>query len=444
MDFLIIEASRHTITATRFQCKGKALTFTGAITRPLENEESLGLLLQEHAAGEDGKEKVILSLDPSSFYSREMELPIRDRNKLREILPLELKGETAVDTDELIFDTVPLQGQKLLAIWAKRADIAQLIATMLKAGLEPQVVTSAPFHWQTLLPDTADGFIAISDGAALAVYHDREPIYIRSMGEGEPAREIEKTLAALEIGKEIKVGQVFLIGSAAHAGEFTLTKMERAESSIVTLAVTGELAEAFADNSAMAVEHAGAWSLARENLSGGTVNFRHGELSYTAGFEKIKKKLRLTAILAALLVLLLFVETGIRYYLVKKDFDSINASIQGIYHEVFPGRKKPVDEVAEIRSEIKRMGGGAATQDLLGTLKRIAELKNDGINGFFETEIDGNQLRLKGDAVSFQAVNDFKARAGSQFATAEVGEIKSRPDGSVSFTFRGTLQEGSK
>jgi general secretion pathway protein L len=77
-------------------------------------------------------------------------------------------------------------------------------------------------------------------------------------------------------------------------------------------------------------------------------------------------------------------------------------------------------------------------------LKRLAELKNDGIKGFYETEIDGNQLRLKGDAVSFQAVNDFKARAGSQFAAAEVGEIKSRPDGSVSFTFRGTLQEGSK
>ena len=443
MDFLIVEISRYTITATRFRCKGKTLTFTGAVTRPLENEESLGLLLQEHAAVEEGKEKVILSIDPVSFYSREMELPIRDRNKLREILPLELKGETAVDTDELIFDTVPFPGQKLLAVWAKRHDIAQLIDTMLKAGREPQVVTSTPFHWQTLLPEDAKGTIAISDGTALAVYSDREPIFIRSLGEGESAREIEKTLAALEFGKGIKVGQVFLIGSAALAGEFTLAGTEGEETPVVRLAINGELAEAFGNNSAMAVEHAGAWSLARENLSGATVNFRHGELAYTAGFEKIKKKLRLTAILATLLVLLLFVETGLRYYLVKKDLDSINASIRSIYHEVFPGRKKPVDEVAEIRSEIKRMGGGTATQDLLGTLKKIAELKNDGIKGFFETEIDGNLLRLKGDAVSFQAVNDFKTRAGSQFATAEVGEIKSRPDGSVSFTFRGTLQEGN-
>lgn len=90
------------------------------------------------------------------------------------------------------------------------------------------------------------------------------------------------------------------------------------------------------------------------------------------------------------------------------------------------------------------MGGGSADRNLLPALKKIAEIKGDGINGFFETEMEGNQVRLKGDAASFQAVNDFKMRAGSVFATADVGEIKSRPDGSVSFTFRGTLQEANK
>jgi general secretion pathway protein L len=337
-----------------------------------------------------------------------------------------------------------LQGQKLLAVWAKRSDVAKLIETMLNAGQEPQVITCTPFHWQALLPETADGNIALTDGAALAVYSDREPIYIRSLGEDEPAREIETTLAAVEFGKGIKVRQVFLIGSAALAGDFTLAGTEGEETPVVRLAVNGKLAEAFGTNSPKAFEHAGAWSLAQENIAGDTVNFRHGELAYTAGFERIKKKLLLTAILAAAFVLLLFVETGIRYYMVKKDLDSINASIRGMYKEIFTGRKKPVDEVAEIRSEIKRMGGGTATRDLLGTLKKIAELKNDGIHGFYETEIDGNMLRLKGDAASFQAVNDFKARAGAQFTAAEVAEIKSRPDGSVSFTFRGTLQEGSK
>ncbi|HKZ16772.1 MAG TPA: type II secretion system protein GspL, partial [Geobacteraceae bacterium] len=62
----------------------------------------------------------------------------------------------------------------------------------------------------------------------------------------------------------------------------------------------------------------------------------------------------------------------------------------------------------------------------------------------YEAELEGNQVRLKGDADSVQSVNYFKARAAAMFATAEVGEIKSRASGGVSFSFRGTLQETGK
>jgi general secretion pathway protein L len=51
---------------------------------------------------------------------------------------------------------------------------------------------------------------------------------------------------------------------------------------------------------------------------------------------------------------------------------------------------------------------------------------------------------LKGDARSFQAANDFKSRLASLCASSELNEVKSRPDGSVSFSFRGTLREGTK
>ena len=61
-----------------------------------------------------------------------------------------------------------------------------------------------------------------------------------------------------------------------------------------------------------------------------------------------------------------------------------------------------------------------------------------------ETDLDGNQLRIKGDARSAQAVNDFKARLKPVFASLEVGEIKSRPDASVTFSLRGTLKEAGK
>ena len=88
---------------------------------------------------------------------REIELPITDRRKVREVLPLEMKGETAVDTDELVFDVLSLEGGKFLAIWAKREKIAEHIRMMTEQGMEPEIVTASLFHWQTLLPDGGQG-----------------------------------------------------------------------------------------------------------------------------------------------------------------------------------------------------------------------------------------------------------------------------------------------
>ena len=163
-------------------------------------------------------------------------------------------------------------------------------------------------------------------------------------------------------------------------------------------------------------------------------------LAYTAGNQKLYKKLRVTAVLAVAAVALLFAESGVRYYLVKRDLNSLDLSVKGIYREVFPNRKKPVDEVSELRSEIKRLEGAKTSSNLLKLLKDLADAKGDDVGGIYETEVDGLEVRLKADARSFQAANDFKARAAKVLDGAEVSEIKSRPDGSVTFNFRGKMK----
>lgn len=149
-------------------------------------------------------------------------------------------------------------------------------------------------------------------------------------------------------------------------------------------------------------------------------------------------------ILAAVLVLLLCAESGVRYYLVKRDLGSLELSIRGMYKEIFPTRKKPVDEVSELRSEIRKLEGAKTSSNVLKVLKDLAGLKGDEVGGFYETEVNGAEIRLKGDARSFQAANDFKARAAQVFEGAEVSEIKSRPDGSVTFNFLGRVKGGAQ
>lgn len=445
MNYLIVQLSAEEAIVARFRKKAGKLVFVEGSRDIVDAEHPFPSLLAGIKAQEKEEEKIVLAIPPSLLFLREVELRLGDRRKVREVLPLEMKGETAVDTEELVFDALPLEGGKYLAVWGKQSDIAREIRTMAGEGMEPEVVTASLFHWQALLPEKeSTTTVALTDGEALAVYDRGVPAYFRPLGRGEMAAEVTRTLAALEIAKGIKVGKVFLHGSAARNAAAVATSGTPEGISFTILPVAGEFAATFSADPATPLDLAGAYALARACAYAEPVDFRRGSLAYTAGLAKARRKLRFTIFLAAALIVLLFAELGLRYFLVRKDLNSLNASIGSIYREVFPARKKAVDEVAELRSEIKRLGGAESGNSLLPVLKKLAELKGDEVIGIYETEIDGGEVRLKGDARSVQGVNDFRARAAGAFAGAELGEIKSRPDGSVGFTFRATLKEGKK
>jgi general secretion pathway protein L len=309
--------------------------------------------------------------------------------------------------------------------------------------MEPEIVTAALFSWHLLLPQQADSTpVALTDGEALAVYHNGRPVFFRPMDRGDNMAEVAQTLAALEIGTGIKVERVLLHGKAAREVKDTVPGDAQGELTFAILPVSGELAATFPEDQAAALDLAGTFALARACGSPDLVNVRRGALAYTAAGEKVRKKLRFAMMLAAAIVVLLFADVGLRYFLVTRDLNSLNNSIKSVYREVFPTRKKAVDEVAELRSELKRLGSAGADYPLITVLKTLAELKGDDVTGMFEVEIEGGQVRLKGDARSVQGANDFKTRASAVFTGVELGEIKSRPDGSVAFSFKATLKGG--
>ncbi|NVN98763.1 MAG: general secretion pathway protein GspL, partial [Geobacteraceae bacterium] len=121
----------------------------------------------------------------------------------------------------------------------------------------------------------------------------------------------------------------------------------------------------------------------------------------------------------------------------------LNASITGLYKEVFPTRAKAVDEVSELKAEIKKLGA-SGSDGALSVLKKLTDAKGDDPREIYEVDFDGTTVSGRGYDRSVQTVSDFKTKALLQFATFEVSEIKSRPDGSVSFAFRGALKGGGK
>ncbi len=443
MKYLIIQITGSDVICATFSRERRMLLFNGGSRHTLGPDSSLESILLAETAEKSGELRVVLILPPDHFFSREMDIPISDRRKLREIIPLELRGETLLDTEQLVFEALPLTRGSVLALWGKIDYLAEQIRLLAGQGLEPTVITAAMFCWSPLIPEEGKtGITALCDGESLAIFENGCPLYFRGLGTPDPFAEVNRTLVALRLGKGIIVERLYYHGKITADSLPSFSGEDLSYLQVAQLPLNQELMTLFSGNTAAALDLASCYAVAQSCSKADPVNFRQGKLAYTAGDALARRKFRVTLLLAAMLLVLICAEVGIRYYQVNKDLKSLDTSMGAIYREVFPSRKKAVDPVAEIRTEIKRLSGGAGAS-LLDSMNRLAAAKGDDISALFEIESDGGQLRLKGDARSMQAVNDFKGRLQVFLTNVEVGEIKSRPDGSVSFSIRGVQKGGN-
>ena len=346
MFITVIQTTATEFILSRYQSRRGSLQFIRGVRHQLTEEESTVADILASWQGECQGDRIVLALPPNLLSLRELDLPLTDRKKGREILPLELKGEMASDADEPVFEALPLAGGKTAAIWCKQQLLAAEINFLTDNGFDPEVATFSLFNWQKLLPESCGAAVAITDGEGVAVYLDGKPLFFRVLPKiGK--RPLDATITALELAKEIHVETVFTLGSAAIDTGLTTTPLTPGS------AVTA----VFAGDAAAAVDLAAQFAMAQELVAGEPVNLRRGPLSFTKTRDQFRKKLRFTWALLAVLLILIFAEAGVRYFLAKRDVASLDSSIRSMYREVFPTRTKPVDEVAELKAEIKKLGG---------------------------------------------------------------------------------------
>lgn len=435
MDCLIIEVADTRVTVARFALSRGALSLNGSALFPLNGEQDLATVASQIASGILGSPRIVLCIPPALFAQRVVELPLTDLRKVREVLPAQLQGETALPVESVVFDALPLAEGKYLALWAQHADIARFIGIFTAAGIEPERVSASPLAWQ-FLPGAGD-HCALFDGTSLAMITPGGLSLMRSLPGPEREKQLALTLAALELSS-VALPELLLVfgdgaGELPEAGALPL-RVEK-------LRLPDGYAHLFRSEQVFH-QLASLCAVALACQAGSLPDFRRGDLAWTAGNEQLRRKLRRTAVLAVLATLLLFATKGLRYRSASTDIASLNASIYGIYHGIFPNRTKAVDELAEIKGEIRKLTGAESSSGVLELLKRLAEAKGDGINGLYEAELEGRSLRLKGDARSVQAVNEFAAAVKPLMENIELGELKSRPDGGVTFSMAATLREG--
>jgi general secretion pathway protein L len=437
MDFLILQVEENRLTVARFGIARRSVEMSGAAAFVLDDEHTLAEAFRQVAAGTNGSPRVVLCLPSALFGQRTLALPFSDLRKVRDVLPAQLQGEIPLPVDELVLDALAARDGQFLALWARKSDISEAVALCSEAGLEAQMVSSIPFAWSRLPGLPAD--CAVCDGSAIALLTDGRLRYVRAVDSADLPATVFATLSALELSGTVLPERLYLIGS----GSLPLEGCAAAPVALERLEVPADLGYLFKNDETFQ-QLAGLYAVAHACYAGALPDFRQGDLAWTAGDAKIRRKLRLTALLVLIIIAILFSSQVMKYRAVTEDITSLNRSIAAIYREVFPTRPKAVDELSEIKGELKKLGAGETTGGYLDTLKRLADAKGAMINGLYEAELEGRNLRLKGDARSVQAVNDFKSSLAGVLAAAQLGEIKTRPDGTVAFSLTGTIKEGQK
>lgn len=437
MDYLILQAEEKRLTVAHFGVSRRATELIGAAAIELDDERPLADAVRGIAGKMTGSPRIVLCLSPGLFAQRLVSLPFNDLRKVREVLPAHLQGDIVLPVEELALEAMPVGEGKSLALWARKSDISAAIGQFREAGIEPQVVSALPFALASLPGVPPD--CAVCDGSSLALLQGGRLTYFRAFNAEVTAAMVTATLSALELSGGDPPPRLCLIGT----GGGVLADADTLPLPVEIVEVPPELGHLF-KNEETFQQIGGLYAVARAHYAGALPDFRQGELAWTAGDARLRKKLILAGILAAAVVLLLFVTKGLQYRAAAADLSSLNKSIAAIYREVFPARAKAVDEISEIKGEIRKLAGVESSIGYLDILKKLAEAKGSSINGLYEAELEGRTLRIKGDARSAQAVNAFKVSLAPLLVSAELGEVKSRPDGTVTFSLTGTLKEGTK
>jgi general secretion pathway protein L len=142
-----------------------------------------------------------LAMPGDQLSVRLMQLPFTDARKVDQVVGYELEGQIVHALEDVVFDHLVVgttaEGSSVLAVAAKRDDVAALIAALEAKGTPPRAIYAAPVVYRTLLPASpappADDEAAASPPPCQAVLdlgHARTNVCIVRNGETLYARTI--------------------------------------------------------------------------------------------------------------------------------------------------------------------------------------------------------------------------------------------------------------
>ncbi|MDO8426279.1 MAG: type II secretion system protein GspL [Deltaproteobacteria bacterium] len=439
LPILIIDIGMDSIKAGVFSSRIEPLDFfiepisAKGHAHSSELKEAASALFQKIRGKYGGFEKILLSLPASELSVRVIGLPFEDRKKIKDILPFELSGLLHLDIEELTVDGMPLGGGKVLAVAVEKKALREYLAIMDGLGADPFWAGSALFAVPVLLDELygGKGVKAFISKDSLIVAEDGKMKFFKPVKRFEGVK-----LGLAYLGAEdIRVQEAYISGWDIKELKALMPEAGKVEG----LDLRGYPEE-------------GSTILAlslqlKKGLLAGNINLRSGEFEYTKERLRGRKSLRLTAIAAGVIIMILAGDLYIRYLGLSAELLSYREALRASYTQLFPGEKATGDEEYQLEAKLSALskeeaviGGGVSPLKVMESFSKAAAAGNRII--LSEIFIGEGRVKAKGEADSFEGANRFREALSKDPLLKDVSlsDVKSKAGGGAFFSVSAGLK----
>jgi type II secretory pathway component PulL len=151
-------------------------------------------------------------------------------------------------------------------------------------------------------------------------------------------------------------------------------------------------------------------SAAVKEIQAPLINLRKDEFAYTADTEKTKKSLRVTALLAVLLLLVFFLDRSMVIISLQREDRALRDEIRKTYSGLFPNERQISNELYQLKAHIKELREKESSFVGVSPLQLLLDLTSISKPGFSLTEItqDRDLIILKGECPSLSDAQKIK------------------------------------
>jgi type II secretion system protein L len=397
-----------------------------SFSQPFATDAELVEILKGKSADWSGA-KIISSIPGHLFTQRLVQFPFADRKRVEKALPFEIEDSLPFALDEVVIDHLVLDEGKsgkgadtakeaaVLAIILPKEVLKRHLELLAAAGVDPRVIVPSYLGLHALSKMMkAEGCTLLACGRDLCLRSGEAVKGLRSFSDFVPTAGLRHTVQALETEQKERVEKASL-----------LCADDSAQSELAGLGITVEqVAPEFGGKKAVDPVSLGL-ALSEQ------VNFRKGEFSYHLADEGARRRKRTLIIAGAVAAVLFIANLGVKYYLIQTSYGKLDKDIRDIYRQAVPDAKTVADPVRMLRSSLdesrKKFGVLGTGTSALDVMKAVTDgIPKEVRVGFQEFNLEGDRLKLQGEAASFESVDKIKAELQKSELFSEVTVLDTR------------------